>query len=50
MCQQTIVISDGRRLTGRLVSHLEGARAEIDCDGRRYVGTKLEQYRPGPRR
>jgi len=34
-----IILSDGTRLAGRLVTWLGGNQVEIDREGRRYVGT-----------
>jgi len=41
VCTQSIVDRHGRVWTGRLVDHLGGGRAEVVCDGKRYVGTKI---------
>lgn len=42
MAEQTIIVGNSTVVTGRLVDHLGGGRAEIDCDGRRYVGRKAD--------
>jgi hypothetical protein len=45
VCQQTIILSNGNALTGRLVEHLGNGRAGVDVDGKRFTGTKVELVR-----
>lgn len=40
MCHETIVLADGRRITGRLVDHIGGGRVIITVGKRRYAGVK----------
>lgn len=45
MCEQSIADRTGRVWTGRLVDHLGGGLVEIDSDGYRRVGRKVETRR-----
>lgn len=45
MATETILLSNGATLSGRLVDHLGGGRVVIDCDGRRYAGVKVTSER-----
>lgn len=49
MCQQTVIDRTGQARTGRLVDHLGNGLAEVDVDGKRYVGRKVESCRQASR-
>lgn len=44
MCAQTVVLSDGTRLTGKLIEHVGAGCVIVRVDGRNVFGVKAETF------